>query len=169
MLTSEHALFFLLKHRTLAEERLRDAKAELQLTQFSVARGYHAGVSCVANMPSENSCRRRLIARKSEVVTSLLRYGFPEPDKSGIGACPPLGHLLNGGYIFGLGALREFVLPCADASPNQPQPSEEAEMIANRLQELEAELKQGHEENLEIQKRREAMEKMLVSFANQNA
>ncbi|CAH2070241.1 unnamed protein product, partial [Thlaspi arvense] len=73
------------------------------------------------------------------------------------------------GYIFGLGALREFVLPCADTSTSQPQPSEEAEMITNRLQELETELKQGHAENLEIQKRLEAMEKMLESLANQNA
>ncbi|CAH2060931.1 unnamed protein product, partial [Thlaspi arvense] len=56
------------------------------------------------------------------------------------------------GYVFGLGALKEFVVPSANASSSQPQP-EEAEMIANRLQELEAEVKQNHEENLEIKKR----------------
>ncbi|CAH2065071.1 unnamed protein product [Thlaspi arvense] len=72
------------------------------------------------------------------------------------------------GYVFGLGALKEFVVPSAIASSSQPQP-EEAEMIANRLQELEAEVKQNHEENLEIKKRLEAMEKMAESFANQNA
>ncbi|CAH2035419.1 unnamed protein product, partial [Thlaspi arvense] len=72
------------------------------------------------------------------------------------------------GYIFGLGALKEFALPSANASSSQPQP-EEAEMIANRMQGLEAELKQGHEENLEIKKRLEAIEKMVASFANQNA
>ncbi|CAH2053778.1 unnamed protein product, partial [Thlaspi arvense] len=72
------------------------------------------------------------------------------------------------GYVFGLGALKEFVVPSANASSSQPQP-EEAEMIANRLQELEAEVKQNHEENLEIKKRLEAMEKMAESFANQNA
>lgn len=41
-------------------------------------------------------------------------------------------------------------------------------MITNRMQEMETELQQSHEENQEIQKRLEAMEKMVESFARQN-
>ncbi|XP_024007235.1 uncharacterized protein LOC112083441 [Eutrema salsugineum] len=70
-------------------------------------------------------------------------------------------------HIFGLGAL-SGVLSSVEASPNQPQTFEESGMIT-RMQELEAELKQSHEENQQFQKRLEAIEKILQSLANQNA
>uniref|UniRef100_A0A1J3GEX1 Putative transposase-like protein n=1 Tax=Noccaea caerulescens TaxID=107243 RepID=A0A1J3GEX1_NOCCA len=69
--------------------------------------------------------------------------------------------------VFGLGGLGEG-LPSVNASPSEPQPSE-VEMITNRMQEMETELQQSREENQEIQKRLEAMEKMVESFASQIA
>ncbi|CAH8268512.1 unnamed protein product [Arabidopsis lyrata] len=65
------------------------------------------------------------------------------------------------GHIFGLGALIE-ALPSVGASSSVPQTSEEVETITHRLQEMETDLKKSLEENLQTQKRLEAMEKCLV-------
>ncbi|VVB01132.1 unnamed protein product [Arabis nemorensis] len=73
------------------------------------------------------------------------------------------------GHVFGLGALRNEVLPAFKASSTVQQPSEEPEMITQRLQEVEAELKQNREEKLEFQRRFESMEKIVQSLASHNA
>ncbi|XP_010446152.1 PREDICTED: uncharacterized protein LOC104747281 isoform X2 [Camelina sativa] len=71
------------------------------------------------------------------------------------------------GHIFGLGALGEF-LPSVGASSSVPQSGEEIETITHRMQEMETDLKKNLEENQQIQKRLEAMEKLVESFASQN-
>ncbi|KAG7610777.1 Ribonuclease H-like superfamily [Arabidopsis suecica] len=71
------------------------------------------------------------------------------------------------GHIFGLGALME-TLPSVGASSSAPQASEEVETITHRLQEMETDLKKSLEENLQIQKILEAMEKLVETFASQN-
>ncbi|CAE6142319.1 unnamed protein product [Arabidopsis arenosa] len=71
------------------------------------------------------------------------------------------------GHIFGLGALIE-ALPSIGASSSAPQTSEEVETITHRLQEMETDLKKSREENLQTQKRLEAMEKLVESLARQN-
>jgi len=59
-------------------------------------------------------------------------------------------------------------LPSVGASSSAPQASEEVETITHRLQEMETDLKKSLEENLQIQKRLEAMEKLVETFASQN-
>ncbi|XP_010492499.1 PREDICTED: uncharacterized protein LOC104769878 [Camelina sativa] len=71
------------------------------------------------------------------------------------------------GHIFGLGAISE-ALPSVGASSSAPQ-TEEVETITHRLEEMEADLKKSLEENQQIQKRLEAMEKLVEAFASQNA
>ncbi|KAG7578731.1 putative transposase Ptta/En/Spm plant [Arabidopsis thaliana x Arabidopsis arenosa] len=71
------------------------------------------------------------------------------------------------GHIFGLGALIE-ALPSVGASSSAPQTSEEVETITHRLQEMETDLRKSLEENLQTQKRLEAMEKLVESLARQN-
>ncbi|KAJ4889128.1 Uncharacterized protein Rs2_28876 [Raphanus sativus] len=70
------------------------------------------------------------------------------------------------GRVFGLGALHSKILPACDVSPNAPETSEEVEKITQRLQEVEAELKQSREENLQFQKRLENMETLVQSITN---
>ncbi|CAA7013525.1 unnamed protein product [Microthlaspi erraticum] len=70
--------------------------------------------------------------------------------------------------IFGLGALRSEVLLAGEASSSAPQ-LEEPEMCPQRMQEMETELKESREENLQIQRRLEALEKKLESLERQNA
>ena len=70
------------------------------------------------------------------------------------------------GRVFGLGALHSKILPACDVSSTAPEASEEVEMITQRLQEVEAELKQSREENLQFQKRLENMETLLQSITN---
>ncbi|WZZ00469.1 hypothetical protein YC2023_072797 [Brassica napus] len=72
------------------------------------------------------------------------------------------------GRVFGLGALHSKLVPSFDASSNAPEASEEVEIITQRLQEVEAELKQSREENLQFQKRLENMEKLVQSITNLN-
>ncbi|KAG2238555.1 hypothetical protein Bca52824_092220 [Brassica carinata] len=72
------------------------------------------------------------------------------------------------GRVFGLGALHSKLVPSFDASSNAPEASEEVEVITQRLQEVEAELKQSREENLQFQKRLENMEKLVQSITNLN-
>uniref|UniRef100_A0A0D3AAJ1 Uncharacterized protein n=2 Tax=Brassica oleracea var. oleracea TaxID=109376 RepID=A0A0D3AAJ1_BRAOL len=70
------------------------------------------------------------------------------------------------GRVFGLGALHNKVLPACDVSWNAREASEEVEMITQRLQEVESELKQSREENLQFQKRLENMETLFQSITN---
>ncbi|WZZ34416.1 hypothetical protein YC2023_017817 [Brassica napus] len=70
------------------------------------------------------------------------------------------------GRVFGLGALHSKILPACDVSSNAPEASEEVEMITQRLQEVEAELKPSREENLQFQKRLENMETLVQSITN---
>ena len=70
------------------------------------------------------------------------------------------------GRVFGLGALHNKVLPACDVSWNAREASEEVEMITQRLQEVESELKQSREENLQFQKRLENMETLVQSITN---
>ena len=72
------------------------------------------------------------------------------------------------GRVFGLGALHSKLVPSFDASSNAPEASEEVEVITQRLQEVEAELKQSREENLQFQKRLENKEKLVQSITNLN-
>ncbi|CAH8309275.1 unnamed protein product [Eruca vesicaria subsp. sativa] len=70
------------------------------------------------------------------------------------------------GRVFGLGALHSKILPACYVSSNAPEASEEVEMITQRLQEVEAELKQSREENLQFQKRLENMETLVQSITS---
>ncbi|XP_006279286.2 uncharacterized protein LOC17874407 [Capsella rubella] len=72
------------------------------------------------------------------------------------------------GHVFGLGALSE-ILPSVGASSSASQTFEEVETITHRVQEMETDLKKSLEENQQIQKRLEAMEKLVESLASQNA
>ncbi|KAG2316324.1 hypothetical protein Bca52824_019446 [Brassica carinata] len=52
------------------------------------------------------------------------------------------------GQVFGLGALHSKVLPSIEAPSNESHAPEEVEIITQRLQEVEAELKQSCKKNL---------------------
>ncbi|VVB11271.1 unnamed protein product [Arabis nemorensis] len=73
------------------------------------------------------------------------------------------------GHVFGLGALRNEVLPAFEASSSAQHPFEEPEIITQWLEEVEAELKQSREEKQEFQRRFESMEKIVQSLASHNA